>query len=134
MKKWLAPVFFVCAAAVAFCTVSCEKYALPRLECDTDTIWAPVEGGIYNAVISSNVRWAFTGEQIPEWIYIDVKYGEPKYVDTDYPIQIKVSKSKEADARESVMEFTSATLIRKLVVEQEGTGIEPEPEPETGGE
>lgn len=140
MKKWQVQMVFVCLAVVALCSVSCEKYALPRLECNIDTIWSPVEGGMYDVVVSSNVTWSFNSESIQDWIYIDTKFGEPQYTDTDYPVKVRVSQNEDASDRECVMEITSMTLNRKLVVKQKGTGIEPEPEsdaetdPETGGQ
>jgi hypothetical protein len=130
MKKWIPGIFLSIAVAACLMAASCEKYILPRLECDTDTIWAPVEGGLFNVTISSNVSWAFDAETIFSWIWIDVSYAENEYVDTDYPIQIKVSASEQSSDRECVMKFTSTTLARQLVVYQKGTGIEPEPEPD----
>ena len=133
MKNWIPGIFLSVALAACLTAASCEKYILPRLECDTDTIWAPAEGGLFDVTISSNVSWAFDAETIFTWIWIDVSYAENDYVDTDYPIQIKISASEQTSDRECVMKFTSTTLSRILVIEQKGTGIEPEPEPEGGG-
>lgn len=133
MKKWLIGLCFSALVAACLFSTSCEKYALPHLECNIDTIQAPVAGGTYDICISSNVKWAFSSETVPDWVYIDVKDGNGGYVDTDYPAKVKVYQNKEAADRECVMVFTSATLRRKLVVEQKGTGVEPEPE-QGGGE
>ena len=97
-----------------------------------DTIWAPVDGGLFDAVISCNVKWSFASGTIPGWIYVDVTNADPSYADTDYPIKVKVSENNDSADRECVLEFSSLTLNRKLVVEQKGTGVEPEPEPDTG--
>jgi len=113
-------------------TVSCEKYMLPRLECDTDTIWAPIEGGLYNVTLTSNVRWAFDGTTIEKWIYIDVTNGQSDYEDVDYKLQVKVSANDTESDRECVMEYSSTTLAHKLVVEQAGPEVpEDEGEEET---
>lgn len=133
MKKWLIGLCFSALVAACLFSTSCEKYALPYLACNIDTIQAPVAGGVYDALITSNVRWAFSSETVPEWIYIDVKDGNGGYVDTEFPLKIKVYENKDAADRTSVMVFTSATLSRKLVVEQKGTGVEPEPEQGEGG-
>lgn len=133
MKKWLIGLCFSALVAACLFSTSCEKYALPYLECNIDTIQAPVAGGVYDALITSNVRWAFSSETVPEWIYIDVKDGNGGYVDTEFPLKIKVYENKDAADRTSVMVFTSATLSRKFVVEQKGTGVEPEPEQGEGG-
>ena len=125
MKKWIPGILLSVVLAACLLASSCEKYILPHLECDTDTIWAPVEGGLYDAVITSNVDWAFDAETIYSWIWIDVSYGENDYEESEYPIQIRISKSEETSDRECVMVFTSTTLSRKLVIEQKGTGIEP---------
>ena len=130
MKNWIIGLCFSALVTAGLFATSCEKYALPKVECNIATIWAPAAGGTYDAVITSNVRWAFSSETVPTWIYIDVKDGSGDYVETEFPIKIKVSANKDAEARNCVMEFTSMTLIRKLVVEQEGTGIIPDPEPE----
>ena len=91
--------------------------------------WIPgIFLSVADVVISSNVNWAFDAESIYSWIWLDVSYGENNYEDIDYPIQIKISASEQSSDRECVMKFTSTTLSRKLVIEQKGTGIEPEPE------
>ena len=123
MRKWITGICFVALVAVCACVTSCEKYALPKLVCDTDTIRAPQAGGQYPVTITSNVKWAFSPETIPAWIYIDVQFGQSDYVETDYPITIKVKENVDGAGRTVVMQFTSATLSRKLVVEQKGTGV-----------
>ena len=124
MRKWISGICFVALVAVCASVTSCEKYALPKLTCDVDTIRVPQSGGDFQATITSNVKWSFTFSKIPEWIYIDVQFGQSDYVDTDYPINIKVKKNDEAEGRTAVLEFSSATLIRKLVIEQQGIGTD----------
>ena len=130
MKKWIPGILFSVVVAACMLPASCEKYILPKLECDTDTIWAPVDGGTFQAAITSNVDWSFDAESIYTWIWIDVSFGENDYEETVYPINIKVSKNTDAADRECVMVFASKTLSRKLVIEQKGNGIDPET-PET---
>ena len=124
MRKWLKQVFggaaAVFAAAVCLSTASCEKYILPRLECDIDTIWAPVEGGLYEVTISSNVKWMFDIMTIGKWITIDVQEGSSDYADAEYPLKVQVKANDTGAERECVMNYTSTTLSRYLVVEQEG--------------
>ena len=133
MRKWITGICLVVLVAVCACVTSCEKYALPKLTCDVDTIRAPQAGGEFQATITTNVKWAFSFETIPDWIYIDVQFGQSDYFDTDYPINIRVKANEDAADRTVALQYTSATLSRKLVVEQKGTGVEPEPE-EGGGE
>ena len=83
MKKWTIGLCFCALLAAAFCTASCEKYALPKLEIDNDTIQAPIAGGTFDVKLTSNVRWIL---------------------------------------------ITTMTLSHKLVVEQEGVEVTPEPE------
>ncbi len=127
MKKWTIGLCFCALLAAAFCTASCEKYALPKLEIDNDTIQAPIAGGTFDVKLTSNVRWMMDGSAIPEWIYIDVKDGRSNYVDTVYNIKVKVRENEEA-ARQAVILITTMTLSHKLVVEQEGVEVTPEPE------
>jgi len=133
MRKCITGICFAALVIVCACVTSCEKYALPKLVCDIDTIRAPQAGGEFQVKITSNVKWSFSFETIPAWVYIDVQFGQSDYVETDYPINIKVKPNEDAADRTVVMQYTSATLSRQMVIEQKGTGIEPEPEPETGG-
>ena len=134
MKKWIPGLAFAVVLAACMMAASCEKYALPKLECDTDTICAPVQGGLYNVVLTTNVRWMIDGNSIPKWVYIDVKDGNGNYTDTDYNLSVKVSESEEPEKRTAVINYSTQTLSGKLVIEQEGTGIEPEPDPGTEGD
>ena len=124
MRKWITGIIFAMLVAVCACVTSCEKYALPKLTCDTDTLRVPQAGGEFQVTVTSNVKWSFTFSKIPEWVYIDVQFGQSDYVETDYPLNIKVKKNEEAEDRTAVLEFSSATLNRKLVIEQQGTGTD----------
>ena len=133
MRKWITRICFLALVAFCACVTSCEKYALPKLVCDTDTLRVPQAGGEYQAIITSNVKWSFSFETIPAWVYIDVQFGQSDYVETDYPLTIRVKENEDAEDRTAVMGYTSATLSRKMVIEQKGTGVAPEPDPEEGG-
>ncbi|MBR5035103.1 MAG: BACON domain-containing protein [Bacteroidales bacterium] len=124
MRKWIIGICFVALVAVCASVTSCEKYALPKLACDTDTIRAPQAGGEYQVTITSNVKWSFSFETIPDWVYIDVQFGQSNYAETDYPINIRVKENEAAEDRTAVMGYTSATLSHKLVIEQQGTGTD----------
>ncbi|MBP5504493.1 MAG: BACON domain-containing protein [Bacteroidales bacterium] len=120
-KRLISAFGAVAAVAVVvacICLSSCEKYILPRLECDVDTIWAPVSGGLYDVTLSTNVKWMFDSNTIPEWVTIDVKNGESDYQDAIYPLKVEVGPNTAGEAREAVMVYSSATISKKLVVEQ----------------
>ena len=123
MKKWFISACGAVAATAltlsCLCTSSCEKYIIPRLECDNDTIRATAVGGIYEVTISSNVRWMFDDSSIGNWINIDVKDGSSDYADAEYPLKVTVKANDTGAARECAMTYASATLSRLLVVEQE---------------
>ncbi len=124
MRKALIAIL-LCAAA-ALCGVSCEKYALPRLDLSNDTILAPLEGGEFGVTLTSNVRWMFDDGSIQDWIYLDLKYGNSDYVDVEYPLKVRVNANDTDAERKCDMTVTTSTLSRKLVVIQAG--------PETTGE
>ena len=133
MKNWIIGLGLTAALVAALCATSCEKYALPKLEIDTDTIWAPISGGVYQVTLTSNVRWMFDAGAIPSWVYMDPTDGRSDYVDTSYKIQVSVDENKAEAAREAVIQCTTLTLSRILVIEQEGPDVPETPEePETG--
>lgn len=128
MRKALIAILF--CAAVALCGVSCEKYALPRLDLSNDTILAPLEGGEFGVTLTSNVRWMFDDGSIQDWIYLDLKYGTSEYVDVDYPLSLRIRANDSGAERKCDMTVTTSTLSRKLVVIQAG----PEETPADDGE
>ncbi len=107
-------------AAAAFLPVSCEKYIIPRLDCDTDTIFATVDGGLYDVHLNANVRWAFDDTSIADWVSVDVKSGASDYETVDYLLQVRVKANDTGAGRECTMNYTSTTLSRTLVVQQQG--------------
>lgn len=124
MKKWFISAFGASLAAVLVLaclgTASCEKYILPHLESNVDTIWAPAGGGLYDVTISSNVRWMFDPGTIESWVNVDIQDGSSDYAEAEYPLKVKVKANDTGADRECVMTFTSATLSRNIVVEQKG--------------
>ena len=120
MKKRLLPIPLCPLLAALSVAVSCEQYALPRLEMDRDTLWAPQHGGIFEVVLSSNVRWSFDDGSIPSWIYLAPKYDSGGYQDKDFPLSVKVMENESAAERKCAMTVTTTTLSGALVVVQEG--------------
>ena len=124
MKKCFLSACEVIAASVvlmaALSAVSCEKYILPRLDCSLDTIWAPVEGGVYNITITSNVNWVFELPSIPAWTSVDVTSGNSDFKETVYPIKVVVQSNVGGPDRSGVMKYSSQTLSRTLVISQKG--------------
>ncbi|MBO4558383.1 MAG: BACON domain-containing protein [Bacteroidales bacterium] len=134
MKKWFLPACLCALLAVCLGTASCEKYALPKLEMSADTLRVPLEGGLFDVTLTSNVRWMFDTGSIPEWIYIDTTYGQSDYEEVDYTLSVKVKENKDGEARKAVMTYSSLTLARTFVVEQAGPEIPAEPETPAEGE
>ena len=129
MRKWFISVCRAVAvafvAAACFGTLSCEKYALPRLECNVDTIWAPIEGGTFDITINSNVEWSFEYSTVYKWISMDVMYGQSDYQDAVYPIKVQIQPNTDDSDRICEMIFSSQTLSRTLVVDQKGPAATP---------
>lgn len=133
MKNWIIGLGFAAALVAALCATSCEKYALPKLELDNDTICAPISGGVYEVTLTSNVRWMFDAGAIPSWVYMTPTDGRSDYVDASYKIQVSIDENKTEEARVAVIQCTTLTLSRKLVIEQEGPEVPETPDsPETG--
>ena len=119
MKKQLIPILF-CSLVAFMCAASCEKYALPKLEFSRDTLQVPLEGGVFEVALTSNVRWAFDAGSIGSWISIDSKNGDGGYQDTKFPINLTVQPNEEGQERKCTVSVSSQTLTRKLVVVQDG--------------
>lgn len=124
MKKRLTSVCAAFAgialAAGVLCTASCERYILPRLDSDTDTIWAPLSGGVFDVVFTSNVKWMIDVGSIADWITIAPRGGESDYEEMTYLLKVDVAANSAGEARKCNITYTSLTLARTLVVEQEG--------------
>ncbi len=119
MNKGVFAALFLLAAA-AFLPVSCEKYIIPRLDCDTDTIFAPVDGGLYDVHLTGNVRWAFDEASIQDWVEVDVTSGESDYETVDQLLQVRVEANDTGAERTCAMTYSCTTLSRTLVVQQRG--------------
>ena len=119
MNKGVFAELFLLAAA-AFLPVSCEKFIIPRLDCDTDTIFAPVDGGLYDVHITANVRWAFDETGIQDWVDVDVTSGESDYETVEHPLQVRVKANDTGAERTCAMTYSCTTLSRTLVVQQKG--------------
>ncbi len=131
MTKWITGLCIIAALALLMFAPSCEKYVLPKLECSPDTIQVPVQGGIYEVVLTSNVKWIFDRVRIPSWISVDVPGGQSDYVEAKYHVHLTVQENPGSNARTGQITYSSATLSKKLFVEQAGSGEE---SPEGGEE
>lgn len=121
MKKWITGFCVIASLAALMFAPSCEKYILPKLECSPDTIRTSPQGGVYEVVLSSNVTWMITAAAIPKWVSIDVTRGSSDYVEVDYRLNVTVQANEGEAPRTAQIKYSSATLSRKLVIEQEGT-------------
>ena len=125
MRKWLTKVraasVAVLLATVLLSAASCEKYILPRLDCDKDTIWAAVGGGLYDVTLTSNVKWMIDDGRMADWVTIDNLGGESDYKEVTYLLKVNVAENATGAERKCDISYSSATLSRKLVVVQEGS-------------
>ena len=125
MKKWfLSACEAVAVAAIfvaGFASSSCEKFILPHVDCSIDTLWAPVEGGIYDITISSNVSWTIDLSSVPDWASVDVTYGTGDYEEAVYPIKVEVQPNDGGSDRSGAIKYSSQTLSRALVISQSGS-------------
>ena len=103
----------ICAASLQ----SCERYVLPELSFEPDTLTFTALGGTLPVELNCNVVWSVSTSN---WLDTDILHGEGSCV-------INVTAlPNEGRARKSTADFKTETIKRSLVVLQEGS--EPDPE------
>lgn len=103
-------------AAAGICTASlqsCERYVLPELSFEPDTLTFTALGGTQPVELNCNVVWSANTSTV--WLDTDILHGEGSCV-----VNI-TALPNEGRARKATADFKTETIKRSLVVLQEGT-------------
>ena len=101
----------ICAASLQ----SCERYVLPELSFEPDTLTFTALGGTLPVELNCNVVWSVSTSN---WLDTDVLHGDGSCI-INVTALPNTGRSRKATA-----DFKTETIKRSLVVLQEGT--EPE--------
>lgn len=108
-------------AAAGICTASlqsCERYVLPELSFEPDTLTFTALGGTQPVELNCNVVWSANTSTV--WLDTDILHGEGSCV-----VNI-TALPNESRARKATADFKTETIKRSLVVLQEGIDLDTE--------
>lgn len=114
-------VALVAATAVIWQFVSCEKYILPEIKADPDTLLFSSAAGSLSSGVSSNVRCQVSlstteeGEEIT-WMSCDSMDYEGK---GDALFTVTVNENKSGRSRNGAVIISSEAFEKKIVVIQD---------------
>ena len=115
MKKPSIIVTILCCAAFLALTFlpSCEKYVLPELSADPDTLIFPAAGGTIEVKVSSNVEWSIDIVLTNSWLKCEPFYGKG-----DATLEVTASPNSGIAKSESHT-LKSETITRSIIILQE---------------
>lgn len=94
----------------------CEKFILPEITLQQDTLLFPAAGGTQSVLITTNV---ITTSEPPfrdqTWLSVD-----PVWFDETTRIQVTAAENTEAEGRTSTIPIKSEAITKSLVVIQAG--------------
>ena len=102
-------------AAAGICTASlqsCERYVLPELSFEPDTLTFTALGGTQPVELNCNVNWSVSTSN---WLDADVLHGDGSCIINFTALP------NEGRARKATADFKTETIKRSLVVLQEGS-------------
>ena len=134
MKHAILPICLIAAVAVSmfFCN-SCEKYVLPELAVDHDTINVPLSGGVYTIAVTSNVKWSIDDSDVGSWVRFSEITGSSDYQLKKHEITMTVSSNDTGAPRSCDVPITTMSIEKHVFVQQEG-GLADYPSPQIGDE
>jgi hypothetical protein len=109
----IIPVLLALLAAAQF--TACEKYVLPAISIDPDTLRFTAAADSAQIQLVTNVITSPSTDENVTWIS-----AWPNWFDADSPVTIYVEENASEKERSGIMYFKSEALQRKLVVIQEG--------------
>lgn len=134
MKRTILPICLTAAFVLCmfFCN-SCEKYVLPELTLDQDTIAVPAAGGDYTISFTTNVKWDIDDFSMVKWLDFSEFTGSSDYQLKRYEITMTVDPNDTGAPRSHVVDISTMSIEKHILVQQEGGPAE-YPSPQTGDE
>lgn len=117
MKKTFTifiPICLLFAAIAQFS--SCEKYILPAIQLEKDTVLFTPSAQQETLIVQSNVFWKMV---VPsqDWMIISPEVSSGSESDT---LHIAVTDNESGERRTAIVAVRSETLNKRLVIIQEG--------------
>lgn len=119
-KSSLLGIVLTLIAAIAVALPSaCEKYVLPELSFEPDTLFFTAAGGTQTLSLKSNVEWEAeinrSEDTWVEWITFT-----PTFSDGDCDVQVTLADNTAGPLRSLSFDIKSETLKHTLTIIQEG--------------
>ncbi len=109
----------VLAALAVTLPSACEKYVLPELSFEPDTLFFTAAGGTQTLSLKSNVEWEAeinrSEDTWVEWITFT-----PTFSDGDCDVQVTLTDNTAGPLRSLSFDIKSETLKHTLTIIQEG--------------
>ena len=98
---------------------SCEKYVLPELSFDPDTLYFTTAGGTQTVQLHSNVTWE-AGINRSDATYVDWITFTPTFGDGDCEIEVTLPENTSGPMRSLTFDIKSETISHTFTIIQEG--------------
>lgn len=93
---------------------SCEKYVLPEISANKDTLIFSAAGGSLPLELSTNVIWAIETEQRTPWITFDPERGEGSAT-----VTFTAAATPDSTMRHATITLKTEAIKKELLVIQE---------------
>lgn len=88
---------------------SCEKYTLPSVSLEKDTLFVPCAGGLFNLSLNCNVDWRISNPYSASWAGIEPVAGSGDAV-------LSIDVDQNSDKAERTIQYTVKTeCIEKIL-------------------
>ena len=98
---------------------SCEKYVLPELSFEPDTLLFTAAGGTRTVSLHSNVSWE-AGINRSDATYVDWITFTPTFGDGDCEIEVTLPENTSGPMRSLTFDIKSETISHTFTIIQEG--------------
>lgn len=111
----------VLLAVLAAQFTACEKYVLPDLHISPDTLRFTASPDAQTVTVTTNVITTLSAESRDNWVS-----ASPDWTDADTTVLIRVAENTSTEGRTATISVQSESILRHLVVMQEGSEAEPD--------
>lgn len=111
----------VLLAVLAAQFTACEKYVLPDLHVSPDTLRFTAATDSQTVTVTTNVITTLYAESSDNWVS-----ASPDWIDSGTPVLIRVAENTGPESRTATIPVKSESILRNLVVIQEGAEAEPD--------